>query len=117
MNEMAIEVKDLSKSYKIKKDIFWALKDVSFSVKKGEALGIIGANGAGKTTILRLLAGVTSQTKGKVEVNGAIAPLIQVGAGFHPELTGRENVYLNGIIMGLSEKMIDKKFDEIQKSL
>ena len=113
MNLTVIEVKDVSKSYKIKGDIFWALKDISFSVKKGEALGIIGANGAGKTTILRLLAGVTSQSKGKIEINGAIAPLIQIGAGFHPELTGRENVYLNGIIMGLSKKMVDKKFDDI----
>ncbi|MFA5197631.1 MAG: ABC transporter ATP-binding protein [Patescibacteria group bacterium] len=113
MNETAIEVKDVSKSYKIKGDIFWALKDVSFNVEKGEAVGIIGANGAGKTTLLRLLAGVTSQSKGQLEINGAIAPLIQVGAGFHPELTGRENIYLNGIIMGLSKKRIDEKFDDI----
>ena len=113
MNKMAIEVKRVSKSYKIKGDIFWALKDVSFSIKKGEAVGIIGANGAGKTTLLRLLAGVTSQSKGELRIKGAVAPLIQVGAGFHPELTGRENVYLNGIIMGLSKKRIDEKFGDI----
>lgn len=90
-----------------------ALKDVSFEVKKGEALGIIGANGSGKTTILRLLSKVTAPTKGSVDVSGKVAPLIQVGAGFHPELTGKENVYLNGTIMGLSKKEIDERYAEI----
>ncbi len=94
-------------------DFLWALKDVSFKVNRGEALGIIGANGSGKTTILRLLAKVTTPTKGNIDVSGRVAPLIQVGAGFHPELTGRENVYLNATIMGLSKKEIDDKYDDI----
>jgi len=93
--------------------IIYALKNISFNVKKGEALGIIGANGSGKTTILRLLSNVSSPTFGKVMIEGSVAPLIQVGAGFHPELTGRENVYLNAIIMGLSKKQIDEKYDDI----
>ncbi len=91
----------------------WALKDVSFSVKKGEAVGIIGANGSGKTTILRLLSKVTAPTRGYIDISGRVAPLIQVGAGFHPELTGRENVYLNATIMGLTKKEIDKKYNAI----
>jgi len=95
------------------KNVLWALKDVGFCVKEGEALGIIGSNGSGKTTILRLLAGVSFQTSGDISIKGKVAPLIQVGAGFHPELTGRENIYLNGIILGLSKREIDKKFSEI----
>ncbi|MCX5815337.1 MAG: ABC transporter ATP-binding protein [Proteobacteria bacterium] len=93
--------------------ILWALKDVSFSVKRGEAVGIIGANGSGKTTTLRLLSRVTAPTEGSIDILGRVAPLIQVGAGFHPELTGRENVYLNATIMGLAKKDIDKKYDDI----
>ena len=93
--------------------LFRSLKDISFEVKKGEILGIIGPNGAGKTTILSLLAGVTRPTKGKVSVHGRIAPLIALGAGFHPELTGRENIYLNSIIMGLTKKEVQKRFDAI----
>ena len=92
---------------------FWALKDVSFEVKKGEALGIIGANGSGKTTILRLLSKVTAPTKGAINTYGKIAPLIQVGAGFNPELTGKENIYLNATIMGLKKREIDAKYDDI----
>lgn len=92
---------------------FWALKDVSFSLKRGETLGIIGPNGAGKSTILKILAGVTKPTKGKVMVKGKVAPLIELGAGFHPELTGRENIYLNGSILGLRKAEIDKKFKNI----
>ena len=94
-------------------DLLWALKDVNFEVKKGEALGIIGANGSGKTTILRLLAKVTTPTKGTIDVAGKVAPLIQVGAGFHPELTGKENVYLNASIMGLDKKEVDEKYNDI----
>src|SRR5581483_6818408 len=92
---------------------FWALKDTSFKIKKGETVGIIGNNGSGKSTILKLIAGVMYPTKGKVVVNGRINPLIELGAGFHPELTGRENIYLNGTILGLTIPQIDERFDEI----
>ncbi|MBD3250327.1 MAG: ATP-binding cassette domain-containing protein [Candidatus Pacebacteria bacterium] len=92
---------------------FWALKDISLTVEKGETVGIIGPNGSGKSTLLKLIAGVTEPTKGEIIVNGKIAPLIELGAGFHPELTGRENVYLNGVILGMSRQEIDQKFDEI----
>jgi lipopolysaccharide transport system ATP-binding protein len=91
----------------------WALKDVSFQVEKGERLGIIGANGSGKTTLLRLLAGITRPTEGSISLKGRMGVLIELTAGFHPELTGRENIYLNGAIMGLSRKEIQRKFDEI----
>ena len=94
-------------------DLLWALKNVSFKVRKGEALGIIGANGSGKTTILRLLSKVTGPTKGSIDILGKVAPLIQVGAGFHPELTGKENVYLNAAIMGLTRKAVDERYDDI----
>ncbi|MHB0976054.1 MAG: ABC transporter ATP-binding protein [Candidatus Aquicultorales bacterium] len=92
---------------------FWALKDVSFEVGEGEVVGIVGPNGAGKSTILKLLSGITEPTSGKVWVDGKVASLIEVGAGFHPELSGRENVYLNGAIMGLSKKEIDRKFESV----
>ena len=95
------------------RDYIWALKNVSFEVKRGEILGIIGPNGAGKTTALRLLAGITAPTSGNIQTNGRLSALIQLGAGFHPDLTGRENIYLNGSILGLSRKEIDKKFDSI----
>jgi len=91
----------------------WALKNVSFSVKKGETLGIIGRNGSGKSTTLKLIAGVMSPTEGKITVRGRVSPLIELGAGFHPELTGRENVYLNGSILGMKRAEIDKKFKSI----
>lgn len=93
--------------------LFKALDDVCFSVERGEVVGIIGHNGAGKSTLLKMLAKISTPTHGSVEVNGRIAPLIEVGAGFIPDFTGRENVYLNGSIMGLSRKEIDLKFDEI----
>ncbi len=94
-------------------DAFWALHDVSFAVQRGEALGIIGPNGAGKTTTLKLLSRVTRPTSGTITVNGRIAALIELGAGFHPDLTGRENVFLNGAILGLSRAEIKRKFDRI----
>jgi len=91
----------------------WALRNVSFSVRKGEVYGIIGPNGAGKSTILKLLAGVTTPDGGEIRIAGRIAPLIELGAGFHPDLSGRENVYLNGALMGLSRREIDLRYDEI----
>lgn len=98
---------------KKKGERFLALDDVSFEVKKGEAVGIIGHNGAGKSTLLKLLSRVTAPTKGTIGYNGRIASMLEVGTGFHPELTGRENVYMNGAILGMTKAEIDKKFDEI----
>jgi ABC-type polysaccharide/polyol phosphate transport system ATPase subunit len=92
---------------------FTALDDISFEIKKGETVGIIGPNGSGKSTILKLVAGVMSPTSGQISVHGNISPLIELGAGFHPELTGRENIYLNGAILGLSQKEITANFNSI----
>jgi lipopolysaccharide transport system ATP-binding protein len=92
---------------------FWALKDLSFDVKEGEVLGIIGKNGAGKSTLLKLLSRVTSPTHGEIKMKGRIASLLEVGTGFHPELTGKENIFLNGAILGMSKSEIKKKLDEI----
>src|SRR5690242_13960934 len=94
-------------------DEFWALREVSFAVERGRVLGIIGHNGAGKTTVLKLLSGITRPTSGKVHVDGRISALIELGAGFHPDLTGRENVYLNATILGLKKKEIDQRFERI----
>jgi lipopolysaccharide transport system ATP-binding protein len=91
----------------------WALKDISFEIKKGETVGIVGLNGSGKSTLLKLLAQITEPTHGEIYINGRITALIELGAGFHPELTGRENIYLSGAILGLSKKQVDAKFDEI----
>lgn len=95
------------------KELFYALKDVNFEIKKGEAFGIIGRNGAGKSTILKIIAGITRPSSGTIEVNGLVSSLIELGAGFHPDMSGRENVYMCGAILGLTRKYIDSKFKEI----
>ena len=98
---------------KVSKDSFWALKDVSFNVKPGEAVGLVGKNGCGKSTMLKVIAGVLEPTMGEVRVNGTIAPMIELGAGFDLSLTARENIFLNGAILGYPQEMLKDKFDEI----
>jgi lipopolysaccharide transport system ATP-binding protein len=142
LNENAIEVIDISKKFcrklqkqmwygmrdiarnvlgiqqdlnKLRKDEFWAIKNVSFSAKKGESLGLIGLNGSGKSTILKMINGIFMPDIGEIRVKGKVGALIEAGAGFHPYLTGRENIYLNGTILGMSKKTIDDKFNEIVK--
>jgi lipopolysaccharide transport system ATP-binding protein len=99
--------------HKSKSETFWALKDISFEVKPGEAVGIIGRNGAGKSTLLKILSRITEPTEGYADINGRIASLLEVGTGFHPELSGRENIFLNGSILGMKRIEIRKKFDEM----
>ena len=136
MKNITIKVSDVSKKYKLgvrgyrtlyedmtrlleagkekeEANIFWALKDISFEVKRGEAVGIIGPNGAGKSTMLKILAGVTSPTSGNIFVKEKIGALIELSAGFHTELTGRENIYFYGSVMGMRKKEVDGKFDKI----
>ena len=112
LKQLVIDVLKGKRRKKVNND-FWALKDVSFSVKRGEVVGFIGSNGAGKSTMLKVVAGVLRPTKGTVEVGGNICPMIELGAGFDMDLTAKENIFLNGAVMGYSKKFIESKFDEI----
>src|SRR6202050_3443388 len=140
MNESVIHVEDLGKRYRVGEreryfalrdiltrafkapfqgsarkapDFLWALRDVCFDVNQGEVVGLIGRNGAGKTTLLKLLARITRPTTGFAEIRGRVGSLLEVGTGFHPELTGCENIYLSGAVLGMKKVEIDKKFDDI----
>lgn len=104
---------ELVTGHQLKKEKFWALKDINFEVEQGEVLGIIGKNGSGKSTLLKLLSRIVEPTTGEIHMQGRVASLLEVGTGFHPELTGRENVYFNGSILGMKKKEIEAKFDEI----
>lgn len=103
----------IGSKYDPTKEGFWALKDLNFEIKKGDRVGIIGHNGAGKSTLLKLLSQITAPTEGSIKINGKIASLLEVGTGFHPEMTGRENIYMNGAILGMSHDEIDKKVNDI----
>ncbi len=98
---------------RLRRDEFWALDDVSFEVKRGETLGLVGPNGAGKSTMLKMLNGIFWPDKGRITVRGRVGALIEVGAGFHPLLSGRENIYVNAAILGMGKKEVDRKFDSI----
>ena len=103
----------LMEKKRLQGDRFWALKDISFEIQPGDRVGIIGRNGAGKSTLLKILSRVTTPTSGNVKIRGRVASLLEVGTGFHPELTGRENIFLNGAILGMTKAEVKKKFDEI----
>ncbi|HEY1056652.1 MAG TPA: ABC transporter ATP-binding protein, partial [Emticicia sp.] len=102
-----------SKDEQETKEVFWALRGVSFDIEQGDRVGIVGSNGAGKSTLLKILSRITEPTHGEVKVRGRMASLLEVGTGFHPELTGRENIFLNGAILGMRQDEIRKQFDEI----
>ena len=103
----------LSRRDRTSEATIWALKDVSFDVKRGEVVGVIGRNGAGKSTLLKILSRITEPTCGEVDIYGRVGSLLEVGTGFHPELSGRENIYLNGAMLGMQRREVQRKFDEI----
>jgi lipopolysaccharide transport system ATP-binding protein len=107
------QLRAMSKFGEEDESVFWALKDINFEVKEGEVLGIIGKNGAGKSTLLKILSQITDPTSGKIEIHGRVAALLEVGTGFHPELSGRDNIYMNGTILGMTKREIDSKLAEI----
>lgn len=126
--QTAVRLADISKSYELyhadpsrvrrmfarkKADEFWAIKDINLVIGKGERVGFVGSNGAGKTTLLKVIAGITTPTKGEIITNGKVVSLINLEAGFHPEMTGQENIFLNGLLAGMSKNEITKKFDKI----
>jgi lipopolysaccharide transport system ATP-binding protein len=122
-NETVIKISDLSKKYRLQHPIkqadgsmsneLWALKNIDLEIKKGEHVGLIGPNGSGKSTLLKILSGITKPTTGTVEITGRVASILDIGAGFHPELSGRENVFLSGQLLGFTKKYMASQFDEI----
>ncbi len=115
-NDRITSIKEMATSFlrgKIKFNEFWALRDVSFQIDKGDVVGIVGHNGAGKSTVLKLISGIMKPTEGKILRNGNIVPMLELGSGFDYDLTGRENVFLNGAILGYSKAFLESKFDEI----
>lgn len=113
LRDSIMNVFKLQRNHDRREGVFWALKDISFDVKPGEVMGIIGRNGAGKSTLLKIISRISSPTRGVIDLHGRVGSLLEVGTGFHPELSGRENVYLNGAILGMQRSEIDRKFDEI----
>ena len=109
----AAMLREMRRAGEAESEYIWALKDVTFDVQRGDSVGIIGRNGAGKSTLVKIISQITRPTHGRIEIHGRVSALLGVGAGFHPDMTGRENVYMNGSMLGMSKQHIDRKFDEI----